>query len=307
MFFEIRTDGYVWNQIIEESNYYPFGLKHKGYNANNLQPSYKYKYNGKELQEELGLNMYDYGARNYDPALGRWMNIDPKAETSRRFSPYTYALNNPVYFIDPDGMEATSDFKDKAGKLVAHINDGSNAVFQQTGSGTDLHYEKTGYEQQEAGSVDSVTPQAVTSAVQEQQTLNNDNPALQADSNGTHCNQATQNIMKTVGSAEKDSNAVVSGNANSMIISLNKEQNKSYQKVDQKKAEENAENGGLSVIGYFNSNPKEHGHVLTYSVGDNIEKGKVANIGPKKYTGFISLNGSISKNKTKSYYIYVPK
>jgi RHS repeat-associated protein len=91
-------------EIVDESHYYPFGLKHSGYVTAVPDPNYKYKYNGKELQDELGLNLYDYGARNYDPALGRWMNIDPLAEMSRRFSPYTYAVNNPIYFIDPDGM-----------------------------------------------------------------------------------------------------------------------------------------------------------------------------------------------------------
>jgi RHS repeat-associated protein len=91
-------------KILEENNYYPFGLKHNNYNVDNFQPGYKYKFNGKELQDELGLNEYDYGARNYDPALGRWMNIDPLAEHSENITPYHYCSNNPMNRIDPTGM-----------------------------------------------------------------------------------------------------------------------------------------------------------------------------------------------------------
>ncbi|MGV3459064.1 MAG: DUF6443 domain-containing protein [Flavobacterium sp.] len=120
---------YAWDpgedvlKIKEENHYYPFGLKHQNYLNDQKEfrefnagiqlmgrpvpftkAPYNYKYNGKEWQDELGLNLYDYGARNYDPAIGRWHNIDPLAEQGRRWSPYAYAFDNPVYFIDPDGM-----------------------------------------------------------------------------------------------------------------------------------------------------------------------------------------------------------
>ncbi|MGV4413592.1 DUF6443 domain-containing protein [Chryseobacterium sp. T1] len=90
-------------QIIEESNYYPFGLKHEGYNEIGLQnPNYNYKYNGKELQET---GMYDYGARMYMPDLGRWGVMDEKTEKYRSWNPYNYAINNPIKYIDPDGKD----------------------------------------------------------------------------------------------------------------------------------------------------------------------------------------------------------
>ncbi|WP_243416387.1 RHS repeat domain-containing protein [Flavobacterium sp. HTF] len=89
-------------QITDENNYYPFGLKQMGYGAPIVNSNYKYKYNGKELQDELQLNMYDMEARNYDPALARFTTFDPITHYSQ--SPYGAFNGNPVYWADPSGM-----------------------------------------------------------------------------------------------------------------------------------------------------------------------------------------------------------
>lgn len=113
----------VENGPNEQTNeYYPYGgLTYNSDLTNTVQP---YKYNGKELDRIHGLDMYDYGARQYDPNIGRFTQVDPLAEKYYHLSPYAYCGNNPVNAVDPDG------------KRVIFVNGHHNILFGSYGPTT---------------------------------------------------------------------------------------------------------------------------------------------------------------------------
>ncbi|WP_029906652.1 RHS repeat domain-containing protein [Prevotella sp. 10(H)] len=90
--------------VVQKSHYYPFGTAFAE-NSTTEQGKQPYKYNGKELDQMHGLNMYDYGARFYEPSIGRFSTVDPHAENYYNISPHAYAANNPINVIDPTGMD----------------------------------------------------------------------------------------------------------------------------------------------------------------------------------------------------------
>ncbi len=117
--------------IVQEDDYYPFGLAFNSYQRPG-ETEQKYLYNGKELQTDLNLGWYDYGARMYDAAIGRWHVVDPMADERLWVSPYNYAQNNPIMRIDPDGM-LDGDYYDINGNHLGNDGKDDDKVYEVTG------------------------------------------------------------------------------------------------------------------------------------------------------------------------------
>ena len=91
-----------WLSTEQVTHYYPFGGLWGDLSTNQgVQP---YKFGGKELDRMYGYDLYDFGARNYDPAIARFTGMDPLAEKYYHLTPYAYCANNPVNYIDPEGI-----------------------------------------------------------------------------------------------------------------------------------------------------------------------------------------------------------
>lgn len=92
--------------IVEQNDYFPFGLRTDSGRSYASAQANRLKFNGKEQQTALfGIGLIDYGARLYDPTTARWTTQDPLAEKYTSFSPYSYCANDPVNLVDPNGED----------------------------------------------------------------------------------------------------------------------------------------------------------------------------------------------------------
>ncbi len=142
-FKDVGNDGLITTADIDPmkvNNYYPFGLNMEGNWSGGAQNPNKYQFNGKELNQDFGLDWNDYGARFYDAALARWTAVDPLAGKYDAWSPYNYTMNNPIKYIDPTGKSTESTIVTDNGGGTYTVtggdpNDNDKGVYVDDGKG----------------------------------------------------------------------------------------------------------------------------------------------------------------------------
>ena len=167
-FSDLNNDGVIDknNEVIQQTSYYPFGLDMYGLNTVQIGPVNKFKFNGKELQDDFGLNLYDFSARGLDPVLGRWGQVDEHADKYVNWSPYVYVYDDPIKHIDPDGKDGVvivfPDYKiaTPVGKIGGLGHAGVLLIDNKTGH--TKYYEYGRYDKEGKGIVRSIGVSNVT-------------------------------------------------------------------------------------------------------------------------------------------------
>jgi RHS repeat-associated protein len=147
----MATPGKKASSRKKRANCYPFGLTMAGITDQAIKTQYtanKYRYNGKELQNKefvdgSGLELYDYGVRDYDCQIGRWIRPDPKAEKYLFASPFAYGLDNAVKYIDLDGGEIgnpNDQFTKKVQQLLNQTKSGKELWSKMVSSSRKIYF-----------------------------------------------------------------------------------------------------------------------------------------------------------------------
>ena len=132
VYFDNLLVGITAGNIIEENHYYAYGLKITGISSRKLSDANEgdiknnYLYNDKELFDDADLNWYDYGFRNYDPQIGRFVQLDPLTDSYPFYTPYQFAGDEPIANVDIDGLEP--------GKVVGGLSSAFNTTYLATES-----------------------------------------------------------------------------------------------------------------------------------------------------------------------------
>ena len=185
----------------------------------------KFAFGGNELGEELGLDWYDISARNYDPALARWMNIDPLADQMRRHSPYNYAFDNPIYFIDPDGLSPTGTLF-SGGQLSG--SDVQNSAFGNQSFGVSLGVEKS-----KSGAGGSVTVNGKNTTTENSNSGNSASETSSSSSNNSTSSTGSTNGNRTSSETNKTTPNNTGDNTNPFELYFNYGANILKQELDQ--------------------------------------------------------------------------